>query len=293
MPRVSFRSVPICLSVAGLDPSGGAGILADVKTFSALGCYGASVATALTVQNTMGVQAVHPVASDVLEAQLEAVFSDFEVVHVKIGMVATPENVQVVLRVLERHASHVPSVVYDPVMASTDGTCLMVPSSLSLLREELFPRCTLVTPNIPEACRLWGCREEIRTPFDVIRWLVPRCRPVAGESYLLKGGHLSVGRDAVVTDLLVTPEGVHPYSGPLVETRNTHGTGCTLSSAVTAFLASGHVLPDAVRRAKQYLTAALKAGRGCRWGHGHGSVNHFFHPLPLCENDGREDVLTV
>lgn len=279
---MSGKPVPVCLSIAGLDPSGGAGVLADVKTFSAVGCYGAAAVTALTAQNTLGVSGVWPVEPDVLEAQLDAFFADFTGVHVKVGMVATPENVTVIMRVLARHAGRIASVVYDPVMASTSGASLLTSSTLPLLRDHLFPLCTLVTPNLPEACRLWGCTAPLRVPNDVRRELVPLCRPASGGAILLKGGHLEDERNTS-TDFLVTHDGVRPFISPRVRTKNTHGTGCTLSSAVTAFLALGHSLPEAVGRAKDYLTGALEYGRGFAMGTGHGSVNHFYAPKTLQE----------
>lgn len=277
---MSGKPVPVCLSIAGLDPSGGAGVLADVKTFSALGCYGAAAVTALTAQNTLGVSGVWPVEPDVLEAQLDAFFADFTGVHVKFGMVATPENVTVIMRVLARHAGRIASVVYDPVMASTSGASLLTSSTLPLLRDHLFPLCTLVTPNLPEACRLWGCTAPLRVPDDVRRELVPLCRPASGGAILLKGGHLA-DEGNTSTDFLVTADGVRLFTSPRVRTQNTHGTGCTLSSAVTAFLALGHCLPEAVGRAKDYLTQALEASRGLVVGAGHGAVNHFYAPRPL------------
>lgn len=279
---VSGKPVPVCFSIAGLDPSGGAGILADVKTFSALGCYGAAAVTALTAQNTLGITGVWPVAPDVLEAQLNTFFADFTDVHVKIGMVATLENAAVILRMLEQYAGRIATIVYDPVMASTSGASLLTPSTLPFLRDCFFPRCTLVTPNLPEACHLWGCTVPLRVPDDVRRELVPLCRPTPGHGVLLKGGHLEDERNTS-TDFLVTHDGVRPFISPRVRTKNTHGTGCTLSSAVTAFLALGHSLPEAVGRAKDYLTRALEYGRGFAMGTGHGSVNHFYAPKTLQE----------
>lgn len=279
---MSGKPVPVCLSIAGLDPSGGAGVLADVKTFSALGCYGAAAVTALTAQNTLGVSGVWPVEPDVLEAQLDAFFADFTGVHVKVGMVATPENVTVIMRVLARHAGRIASVVYDPVMASTSGASLLTSSTLPLLRDHLFPLCTLVTPNLPEACRLWGCTAPLRVPNDVRRELVPLCRPASGGAILLKGGHLA-DEGNTSTDFLVTADEVRLFTSPRVRTQNTHGTGCTLSSAVTAFLALGHCLSESVGRAKDYLTQALEASRGLAVGAGHGAVNHFYAPRPLHE----------
>lgn len=277
---MSGKPVPVCLSIAGLDPSGGAGVLADVKTFSALGCYGAAAVTALTAQNTLGVSGVWPVEPGVLEAQLDAFFADFTGVHVKVGMVATPENVTVIMRVLTRHAGRIASVVYDPVMASTSGASLLTSSTLPLLRDRLFPLCTLVTPNLPEACRLWGCTALLRVPDDVRCELVPLCRPESDGAVLLKGGHLA-DEGNTSTDFLVMADGVRLFTSPRVRTQNTHGTGCTLSSAVTAFLALGHCLPEAVGRAKDYLTQALEASRDLVVGAGHGAVNHFYAPRPL------------
>lgn len=276
-----MNACPICLSIAGLDPSGGAGILADVKTFSALGCYGAAAVTAVTVQNTTGVSGVHPVPAGILEAQLDALLSDFPSTHVKIGMMPTSAHAEAIVRQLRAHADRVATVVCDPVMASTSGAGLADASAVTAMTERLFPLCTLVTPNLPEAARLWGIPlARVHTSGDVSRLVAAGCRFAGHERYLVKGGHLP-GNAATVTDVLVSPTGTRCFTSPRIETANTHGTGCTLSSAITAHLALGCSLDEAIRKAKEYLTAALEAGRDLRTGAGRGPANHFFSPRPL------------
>ncbi len=280
---------PVCLSIAGLDPSGGAGILADVKTFSALGCYGAAAVTAITAQNTTGVSGVFPVAPGELDAQLAALLSDFPLVYVKIGMVPTSAHTEVIARRLRQHARRVAAVVCDPVMVASSGTGLADGAAVTAMRELLFPLCTLVTPNLPEASRLWEIPlDAFRTDADVSCLVAAACRFAGGESYLVKGGHLPGSTDTV-TDVLLTPSGIRRFASPRVDTANTHGTGCTLSSAITACLAQGHSLDEAVRKGKDYLTAALEAGRDLHVGAGHGPVNHFFSPRPLAVRGGQAE----
>lgn len=269
----------ICLSVAGSDSSGGAGVQADIKTFSAMGCYGASVITAVTAQNTTGISAVHPVPDSIVEAQLEAVLSDFDEVNVKIGMLANAANVMAVVRSLAKFCSHTRSVVYDPVMAATTGRSLLSDDALEIIKNELFPLCTLVTPNLPEACILFGVTpESIATPENVVRQIRPRLAHIE-TSFLIKGGHLTHGKETV--DILFHSGQVHFFSAPRIMTLNTHGTGCTLSSAICAYLSQGAFLPEAVKQAKSYLNQALTTGCEMQIGKGAGPVNHFFAPRPL------------
>lgn len=276
MPTASPK-VPIALTIAGSDSSGGAGIQADLKTFSAFGVYGASVLTALTAQNTLGVQGVEPVRPQFVVAQLTSVLSDLDVGVIKTGMLATAPIVSAVAAALSRHG-HLPLVV-DPVMVATSGDVLLASDAIAALKSELFPRAALVTPNIPEAAALLGV-----PPADTEAAAAEQARAIAqfgGAAVLLKGGHGS-GEDAV--DILYAGGKITRLAAPRIDTPHTHGTGCTLSAAIAALLAQGIVLEEAVRRAKAYVSAALTAGRDIGVGHGNGPVDHLYalrrRPLP-------------
>jgi hydroxymethylpyrimidine/phosphomethylpyrimidine kinase len=261
---------PIAVTIAGSDSGGGAGIQADLKTFSALGVYGASVVTALTAQNTRGVQAIHDVPAEFVARQIESVFSDLAVGAVKIGMLSRPDIIAAVADGLERYAGAIP-VVLDPVMVATSGDRLIAGDAVAVLRERLLPRATLVTPNLPEAAVLLG--EE--GPVDEARALdqARRLLALGARAVLVKGGH-GTGPESV--DHLVTGEGEERrLAAPRVATRNTHGTGCTLSAAIGAGLARGLPLGEAVAAAKDYLTAAIGAADRLSIGQGHGPVHHF------------------
>ena len=260
--------IPNVLSIAGSDPSGGAGIQADLKTFSALGCYGMAVLTALTAQNTRGVTAVHVPPADFLTAQIDAIFADIEVAAIKIGMLATGEIARVVGERLARYPD-VP-VVLDPVLVATSGDSLGAPDVVEAMRRHLLPRAALITPNLAEAARL----AEMPMPVDetAMRALAERLHALGARAVLVKGGHLP-GKDAV--DILFDGAAHHVLRALRVDTRNTHGTGCTLSSAIAAHLATGMGLVDAVRAAKSYLTEALADSRQLTVGGGHGPVHHF------------------
>lgn len=262
------RSPPIALTIAGSDSGGGAGIQADLKTFSALGVYGASVLTAITAQNTLGVQAVHDVPAGIVAAQIDSVMSDFAVTAVKIGMLSRAGTIAAVAAGLGRHPP-VP-VVLDPVMVATSGDRLLSPDAIASLQTHLLPLAALVTPNLPEAAELLGegvAASEEEALGQGRRLLALGCRAV-----LIKGGHAS-GPES--TDLLVQSDGVRRFPAPRVATANTHGTGCTLSAAIAARLAAGAPLVAAVTDAKAYLSAAIAAGAGLRIGHGAGPVHHF------------------
>lgn len=257
---------PVVLAVAGSDSSGGAGIQADLKTVTALGVYGATAITALTAQNTRGVQAVHPVPAEFVAAQLASVLDDLEVSAVKIGMLGDADVVAVVAAALDRLPG-VP-VVLDPVMVATSGDRLVAESTLDEIRRHLVPRATVVTPNVPEAVLLTG--RTVAGPDD----LVPVGHHVVGLGStwaLVKGGHLD-GEEVV--DALVSADGVHLLAAPRVHTPHTHGTGCTLSSAVAAHLALGADVPAAVHGARSYLLRAIAAGRDGIVGRGSGPVDH-------------------
>ncbi|MEM9224618.1 MAG: bifunctional hydroxymethylpyrimidine kinase/phosphomethylpyrimidine kinase [Pseudomonadota bacterium] len=256
----------IALTIAGSDSGGGAGIQADLKTFSALGVYGASVITAITAQNTLGVSGVHAIPSEMVGAQIDAVLGDLDVRAIKIGMVA---EVAVIDTIAQRLSQAKIPVVLDPVMVATSGDRLISDGAEAALRESLMPLATVVTPNLPEAAVLLGCRkaESVAEMEDQARALA-----AVGGAVLLKGGHLS---DAESVDVLATRGHVSRVSAPRVDTRNTHGTGCTLSSAIAAQLAKGDDLGAAVEAAKSYVTGALKASDRLKVGEGNGPVHHF------------------
>jgi hydroxymethylpyrimidine/phosphomethylpyrimidine kinase len=259
----------IAVTIAGSDSGGGAGIQADLKTFSALGVYGASVLTALTAQNTLGVSAIHDVPEEFITAQIDAVFSDLAVNAVKIGMLSRPAIIRAVAAGLDMWT--VETVVLDPVMIATSGDPLLQPEAIATLISELLPRATLVTPNLPEAARLLD-RPLAETPADMLLQ-AEAIMALGARAVLLKGGH---GAGAESADLLLTDAGPQWFTAPRHATKNTHGTGCTLSSAIAAGLAKGLGLLDAVAEAKTYVTEAIKAADGLTIGKGHGPVHHFY-----------------
>lgn len=258
----------IAVTIAGSDSGGGAGVQADLKTFSALGVYGASVITALTAQNTLGVQAIHDVPTAFVASQIDSVFSDLAVDAVKIGMLSQPAVIEAVAAGLDRHGAK--RVVLDPVMVAASGDPLLVPEAIDTLRRVLVPRALLVTPNLPEAAAILD--EPVADDERAIQAQAERILALGPQAVLLKGGH---GTGAESTDLLVDASGVRRFPAARIETRNTHGTGCTLSSAIAAGLAKGLALSEAVAAGKAYITAALGASHLLQIGHGHGPVHHF------------------
>jgi hydroxymethylpyrimidine/phosphomethylpyrimidine kinase len=258
----------IAVTIAGSDSGGGAGIQADLKTFSALGVYGASVITALTAQNTLGVQAIHDVPPDFVAAQMDSVFSDLAVGAVKIGMLSQAAVIATVAEGLDRHG--LKEVVLDPVMVATSGDRLLAPDAVEALRRHLVPRARIVTPNLPEAAAL--TETPIATSEAELRAQAEAIRALGAETVLVKGGH---GEGPESTDFLLTADGFHALRAPRLPGRNTHGTGCTLSSAIAAGLAKGHPLVQAVQDAKIYVTEAIAAADALPIGHGHGPVHHF------------------
>lgn len=257
---------PVMLSIAGSDPSGGAGIQADLKTATALGVYGATVITAVTVQNTMGVTAIHPIPTDFIAGQYRCVLDDLNVAAVKIGMLGSAEVVEMVAKGLRERP--VPVVVLDPVMVATSGDRLIPEDAVAAMRELLLPLATVVTPNVPEAevlaSRCISSSEELEAVgLELLAY--------GSEYVLVKGGHLA-GVDCV--DVLVSADGVTRLSAPRIETQHTHGTGCTLSSAIAAYVVRGESVPAAVAAAKQYLTRAIIAGASLQLGRGSGPVDH-------------------
>ena len=262
----------IALTIAGSDPSGGAGIQADLKTFAALGVYGASVIVALTAQNTTGVAAIRDVRPDFILAQMDAVFSDLAINAVKIGMLSRAVSVEAVTTGLARHRAknHAKNIVLDPVMTASSGDSLLAKEAIETLRRELVPRALVVTPNLPEAAALTGAslaRNEREMEAQAREILSLGARNV-----LIKGGH---GEGDESVDLLIGQGEVLRLSARRIKTKNTHGTGCTLSSAIAAGLAKGRDLVAAAQEAKAYVTAAIAAADALQVGHGHGPLNHF------------------
>ena len=261
-------TVPIALTIAGSDSSGGAGIQADLKTFAALGVYGASVITALTAQNTNGVTGIHQVPADFVTAQLDAVFGDLDVKAVKIGMVAQPSTIDAIAAALTRWSPR--HIVLDPVMVATSGDRLLAMDAVEALRTRLIPRASLITPNLPEAAALLD--EPVAASEAAIESQGKRLLAMGCPVVLIKGGH---GQGAESTDYLVSGNGVIVLAAPRIVTQNTHGTGCSLSSAIAAGLAKGEALETAVRNAKAWISAAIAAADRLKVGHGHGPVHHF------------------
>jgi len=261
-------SVPVALTIAGSDSGGGAGIQADLKTFSALGVYGACVITALTAQNTKGVFAIHEVPADFIAAQMDAVFSDFEVGAVKIGMIGNAAAIGVAAHELRRRRAR--NIVLDTVMTATSGEQLLRPDAVGALRE-LIALASVVTPNLSEAATLVGV--PIAHNEDEMHAQARKLLGFGAGAVLIKGGHAE-GSESV--DLLVTPGGATRFAMPRIETRNTRGTGCTLASAIAAGLAKDLSLADAVRAAKIYISAAIAAADRLQLGAGPSPVHHFY-----------------
>jgi hydroxymethylpyrimidine/phosphomethylpyrimidine kinase len=261
-------TVPVALTIAGSDSSGGAGIQADLKTFAALGVYGASVITALTAQNTLRVSGIHQVPAEFVTAQIDAVFSDLAVGAVKIGMVAQLDNIDAIAAGLKRWSPK--HVVLDPVIVATSGDRLLASEAIEALRSKLIPCASIITPNLPEAAALLGepvAESEAAVEHQGKRLLAMGCRAV-----LIKGGH---GEGAESIDYLIDPQGTLALAAPRIATKNTHGTGCSLSSAIAAGLAKGEGLETAVRNAKAWISAAISAADRFSVGHGHGPIHHF------------------
>jgi hydroxymethylpyrimidine/phosphomethylpyrimidine kinase len=261
-------TTPIALTIAGSDSSGGAGIQADLKTFAAFGVYGASVITALTAQNTSGVSGIHQVPAEFVTAQIDAVFSVLAVGAVKIGMVAHPPVIDAIVAGLNRWSPK--HVVLDPVMVATSGDRLLATEAVDALRTRLIPLASVITPNLPEAAALLDegvAADEAGVEKQGRRLLAMGCKAV-----LIKGGH---GEGAESIDYLIDSSGVAALAAPRIATKNTHGTGCSLSSAIAAGLAKGKDMETAVRNAKAFVSAAIAAADRFSVGHGHGPIHHF------------------
>ncbi|HET9904800.1 MAG TPA: bifunctional hydroxymethylpyrimidine kinase/phosphomethylpyrimidine kinase [Xanthobacteraceae bacterium] len=258
----------IAVTIAGSDSGGGAGIQADLKTFSALGVYGASVIAALTAQNTHGVSAIHDVPAAFVAAQMDAVFSDLPVGAVKIGMLSQADIIAAVAAGLDRHRQK--RVVLDPVMVATSGDRLLASEAVDILRRELVPRALVITPNLQEAAALLDA--PVARSESEMRRQAERLLALGAAAVLIKGGH---DRGPESIDLLFEPTRETRLAATRIATRNTHGTGCTLSSAIAAGLAKGLDLVDAVRAAKTYVTDAIAAADRLAVGSGNGPVHHF------------------
>jgi hydroxymethylpyrimidine/phosphomethylpyrimidine kinase len=261
-------TMPIALTIAGSDSSGGAGIQADLKTFAAFGVYGASVITALTAQNTNGVSGIHLVPAEFVTAQIDAVFDDLDVTAVKIGMVAQLATIDAIVAGLKRWSPG--HVVLDPVMVATSGDRLLAADAIEALRAKLIPLASLLTPNLPEAAALLD--DEVAASEPAIESQGKRLLALGCRTVLIKGGH---GQGAESTDYLINGNGVIALAAPRIATKNTHGTGCSLSSAIAAGLAKGEELETAVRNAKAWVSAAIAAAERLGVGHGHGPIHHF------------------
>lgn len=266
-----MKKYNIALTIAGSDPSGGAGMQADLKTFSALGVYGASAIVALVDENTQGVYGVHPVPAPFVAGQIRSVIDDLGVDAVKIGMLHDAELINTVRDTLAQYPD-VRNIVVDPVMVATSGDPLLLPEALETLRKVLIPYSRVITPNLPEASFLLGATVDHQDQLEDAAIELSR---ISGDvSVMLKAGHLE---NEMLTDIFYNAETgkVMKLTSPRVDTRNTHGTGCTLSSAIAACLAKGATLDDAVVAAKKYLSEAIAAGSSYTIGKGHGPVNHF------------------
>ena len=266
----------IALTIAGSDSGGGAGIQADLKTFHQFGVFGTSVITALTAQNTRGVSAVHAVPVEIVQAQMDAVATDLPPRAVKTGMLATADLVRAVAQGIQRH--QFPFYVLDPVMVATSGDRLLTVEAESMVAAELVPLAQLVTPNLDEAAIL--VKSKVRSPEDMER-AGKALRSMGAGAALIKGGHAE-GKNVV--DVLVTAAGTRRFSHPRIATTSTHGTGCTLSAAVTAGLAVGRPLEQAVEDALDFVHRAIAAAPGL--GSGHGPLNHFVAARPTSRDSG-------
>ncbi|AEM71630.1 phosphomethylpyrimidine kinase [Allomuricauda ruestringensis DSM 13258] len=275
MKKYTYPSV---LAIAGFDGSGGAGIQADIKTISALGCYATSVLTALPVQNTQGVRKIYPIPVEAVADQIEAVMDDIQPEAIKIGMVHTPELVETIVRTLGNY-NRIP-IVFDPVMVATSGHRLIETDTIDALIEQLLPIATLITPNMDEAALL--AHTEVKT-LEEMRTAGERIKELGCNSILMKGGHQETTH---ITSLFFDQnDKCHPFEVAKIPTKNTHGSGCTLSSAIASYLAQGKNLYDAVALGQRYVHHAIHSGKNVRTGKGNGPLNHFFNPQKMIKNE--------
>ncbi len=253
-----------CLTIAGSDSCGGAGIQADLKAFSANGVFGMSVITAITAQNTQGVFAVQDINPDIIQKQIEALFDDIRIDVVKIGMVSSPSTIEIIAKTLQKYP--LPPLVIDPVMISKSGYDLLKPEAKTALIEKLLPLATLITPNLPEAETILGYTIDT---VELMKKAAKDLHKIGSKYVLVKGGHLQ----NEATDVLYDGEEFTLFNSEFIQSNNTHGTGCTLSSAIGANLAKGLSIKEAVKEAKEYVTEAIR--NGFALGHGVGALNHF------------------
>lgn len=266
------------LTIAGFDGSGGAGIQADLKTFSALGCYATTALTALPVQNTQGVKSVYEIETICLEEQIRAILEDISMNAIKIGMLHRQEIIEAVAALLKHY--RVPNIVLDPVMVAKSGDRLLKPQAILAMKRSLFPLTTVLTPNLLEASELLEREIEDKEQMEKAALELLQMGPKA---VVLKGGHLNGDCDDCLCLNRKKPE-IHWFSSRRIQTRNVHGTGCTFSAAIAAFLARGFTVLDSVTRAKEYITEAIDAGKEWKIGRGNGPVHHFYHSWSKLES---------
>lgn len=269
-PTFSSSTTPVVLTIAGSDSGGGAGIQADIKAISATGGFACSVITAITSQNTQGVHAVFPIPIAHVESQLDAVFSDLNIVAVKIGMLADANIINAVANKLTQYRPQ--HLVLDPVMVATSGDVLLDTNAIDTLKETLIPMADIITPNLPEGAALTG--RTVPQSEAQMNSMISDLRALGAKAILLKGGHLEEEQNS--NDLLITPHSATLLSAKRFPTNNTHGTGCTLSAAIACYLGQGNSLDKAVSLAKQYISHAIAHADELHVGHGHGPVHHFF-----------------
>lgn len=270
-----MKTYPVVVSIAGSDSGGGAGIQADLKTISALGAYAATIITAITAQNTLGVRAIQSVSGDVFRQQLSAVMEDFEIAAVKIGMLHSVEIVEILVEALQKYKPNY--VVIDPVMVATSGDSLIEDATIESMKTKLFPLATIITPNLKEASIL------LQRPIKNVEQMKEAANKLlmyGNQSVLIKGGHLE--QDDIIDVLkLKTENQIYTFEAKWIASKNLHGTGCTLSSAIATYLALGNTVIEAVNLAKQYVYQAILHGKDITIGHGHGPLNHGFNPQQL------------
>ena len=264
------HATPIVLTIAGSDSGGGAGIQADIKAISATGSYACSVITAITAQNTQGVFAIFPVPLEHVAHQLDAVFTDLNIVAVKIGMLADSDIIKVVADKIQQYRPKY--VVVDPVMVATSGDLLLANEAIATLKQHLIPLAVLITPNLPEGAALTG--QAVPCDEEKMGAMVQALRSLGAKAVLLKGGHLEADKNS--NDLFIQADSVSLLRAKRIATKNTHGTGCTLSSAIASYLAQGESLEKAVEKAKRYISLAIAHADELDIGRGRGPVNHFF-----------------
>ncbi|MBD1432491.1 bifunctional hydroxymethylpyrimidine kinase/phosphomethylpyrimidine kinase [Sphingobacterium sp. DN00404] len=269
---------PSVLTIAGFDGSGGAGIQADIKTISALGCYATSVLTALPVQNTQGVKSIFPIPIEAVAEQLDTIMEDIVPDAIKIGMVHTPHLVDTIVAVLEKYPD-IP-VVFDPVMVATSGHRLIEEQTIDAIIEKLLPLSAVITPNMDEAAIIAKMKVETLKDMELAGKII---KQLGGKNILLKGGHQKTER---ITSLLLDEKNdYHSFAFNKIKTDNTHGSGCTLSSAIASYIAQGKALFDAVTLGQQYVFNAIQSGADTQTGKGNGPLNHFFNPQKLIKNE--------